>query len=365
MGEETLHTEKDAGLAVTEARTALAEAVTARHYELNPALASRYGAAGRERCLQDAHFHLSYLAESLGASLPTLFADYVAWAKVMLEARGVPASDLARNLGVLGEVLRERLPEGAGAAAARYVEEGLARLPLDAQTPPAFVADGEPHASLARRYVEELLAGRRREASRLILSAVESGVSVRDIYLHVFQRAQREVGRLWQLNLLSVAQEHYCTAATQLIMSQLYPHIFSTERNGRTLVATCVAGDLHEIGLRMVADFFEMEGWDTFYVGANAPAAAVVQALAERGADVLAVSATITSHVRQLRELVAAVRASEECRGVKILAGGYPFNVAPGLWREVGADASASDAAEAVEVAARLVSGGSGGEAAS
>ena len=71
------------------------------------------------------------------------------------------------------------------------------------------------------------------------------------------------------MNLLSVAQEHYCTAATQLVMSQLYPRIFSTERRGRTLVAARVADDLHEIGLRMVADFFEMEGWDTFYVGAT------------------------------------------------------------------------------------------------
>ena len=343
---------------MAEARAALAAAVTERHYALNPDLERRFGPAGREKCLQDAHYHLSYLAESLGSALPTLFADYVAWAKVMLEARGVPASDLARNLEVLRGVLREQLPGEEGELAARYVQEGIARLPKVPPDLPAFISDDEPHAALAKGYIEALLAGRRHEASRLVLEAVDKGVSVRDVYLHVFQRTQREVGRLWQLNLLSVAQEHYCTAATQLVMSQLYPRIFSTERRGRTLVAACVAGDLHEIGLRMVADFFEMEGWDTFYVGANAPAASVVQAVAERGADVLAVSATITSHVRHLRELIAAVRSDEAARGVKILAGGYPFNVAPGLWREVGADASAADAAGAVEAAARLSEGG-------
>ena len=363
MTQDTSQAERQAGQAITAARAALAEAVTARHYELNPALERRYGPAGREKCLQDAHYHLSYLAESVAAALPSLFADYVAWAKVMLEARGVPASDLARNLGVIRDVLGERLPGGAGEVASRYVAEALGRLAASPDDLPTFVVDGEPHAALARRYVEALLGGQRREASRLVLAAVEGGAGVRDIYLHVFQRAQREVGRLWQLNLLSVAQEHYCTAATQLIMSQLYPLIFSSERKGRTLVATCVAGDLHEIGLRMVADFFEMEGWDTFYVGADAPAPSVVQAVAERGADVLAVSATITSHVPALRELVAAVRASPECANVKILAGGHPFNVAPGLWREVGADASASDAQGAVEAAGRLVEGAAGGEA--
>src|ERR1044072_7031396 len=353
MSDESLATERQAGRALTAARDVLAAAVTERHYELNPDLERRYGAAGRAKCLQDANYHLSYLAESLGSALPALFADYIAWAKVMLEARGVTANDLARNLDVLREVVRERLPGAEGELAARYVEEGLARLPQVSSDIPAFVSDGEPHAALAREYIEALLAGHRQEASRrvpdavangvvaagqphaalaseyieallaghrqeasrLVLEAVDNGVSVRDVYLHVFQRSQREVGRLWQLNRLSVAQEHYCTAATQLVMSQLYPRIFSSERNGHTLVATCVAGDLHEIGLRMVADFFEMEGWDTFYVGANAPTASVVQTVVERGADVLAVSATITSHVRALRELIAAVRGGEHAVG--------------------------------------------------
>ena len=87
-----------------------------------------------------------------------------------------------------------------------------------------------------------LLRGNRQAASQLILTAVARGVTVKDIYLHVFQRTQYEIGRLWQINRISVAQEHFCTAATQLIMSQLYPHIFRTERVGRRLVATCVGG---------------------------------------------------------------------------------------------------------------------------
>ena len=103
------------------------------------------------------------------------------------------------------------------------------------------------------------------------MDAIQHGTSVHDIYLHVFQRSQYEVGRLWQTNQISVGQEHLCTAATQLIMSQLYPLIFGTERKNRRIVAACVGGDLHEIGIRMVADFFEMDGWDTFYLGADVP----------------------------------------------------------------------------------------------
>lgn len=339
--------QQSASQTIDARRDALAGAVTARHFALHPELDARYGEPGRAKCRQDAHYHLSYLAEAIAASSPSLFADYVSWAQAMLAGRGIPAEDLARNLEVLQEALRDELPADEAEIAAGYVASGLRRLPEASPAPPA------PLSGLAGEYLAALLRGDRHTASRLVLDAVGGGVPIKDVYLGVFQACQHEVGRLWQMNRLSLAQEHYCTAATQLVMSQLYPHVFSGERNGLTLVATCVAGDLHEIGVRMVSDFFEMEGWNTFYLGADTPIPSVLQTLRERRADVLAVSATITSHVRAVARLIAEVRAAEGDR-VKILVGGYPFNVDPDLWRRVGADACARDADEAIAAATRL-----------
>ncbi|CAH2602047.1 B12-binding domain-containing protein [Rhodovastum atsumiense] len=212
-------------------------------------------------------------------------------------------------------------------------------------------------ASLASLYLGALLRGDRQFASRLVLQAVDAGTSVRDVYLHVFQPAQYEVGRLWQLNQVSVAEEHYATAATQLIMSQLYPQVFAAGRIGRTVVTACVRGDLHELGVRMVADFFEMEGWDSYYTGASTPVRDVVRTVKERHADLLAVSATITQNVPEVERLIDLVRAEPACAGVKILVGGFPFNRNPELWRRVGADGSGSDAEAAVATGRALVSG--------
>ncbi len=332
-------------------RTLLAEAITARQYEAQPELAARYGETGRAKCLQDASYHLSYLAESVAASSPSLFSDYIAWAKVMLSARGVPATDLSRNISIMREVVRENLPSELAPVIDEYFEAGLNKLPLVPADPSTLLEGAGPHTTLAKKFIKLLLNGERHVASRLILDAVDSGVPVKDIYLHVFQTSQRELGRLWQLNQISVAQEHYSTAATQLIMAQLYPRIFRTEKNGRKIVATSIGGELHEIGVRIIADFFEMEGWDTYYLGANSPTSAIVQAIAERRADMLAVSATMTFHIRAVENLIATVRASNN---VKILVGGYPFNLEPELWKRVGADAYATDASEAVAVASRL-----------
>ncbi|WP_051140488.1 cobalamin B12-binding domain-containing protein [Azospirillum brasilense] len=175
-----------------------------------------------------------------------------------------------------------------------------------------------------------------------------------DLYLHVFQPALREIGRLWQTRAITVAHEHFATAATQAIMGQLYPAIFAAERRGLSMVATCVGGEQHEIGIRMVADFFEMAGWDSHYLGANTPADSVVRSVRERGARVLAVSATITAHVGRVAALIAAVRA-EPGEPPHVLVGGYPFNLVPDLWKTVGADAFAPGAEEAVAIAERLI----------
>jgi methanogenic corrinoid protein MtbC1 len=342
---------KTVGRAINADRAALAEAITARHYEIQPELETRYGAVGRAKCVQDAGYHLSYLAEAISASSPALFADYIAWAKVMLESRGVPAGDLSRNLNCIREVLQQRLTPCMSVVTEQYIEAALSRLPQSPSDIPTHFDEVEPHAELAKQFVTLLLQGDRHAASRLILDTVSSGVTVQDIYLYVFQRSQRELGRLWQMNQLSVAQEHYCTAATQFIMSQLYPYIFRTEKNGCSMVATSVSGELHEIGMRIVADFLEMEGWDTYYLGANTPAPGILQCLQERKAQVLGISATMTFHVGAVENLIAAVRASEAVHDVKILVGGYPFNIEPDLWRRVGADGYAKDASEAITAA--------------
>lgn len=351
----TLDLHAEAGRALEARRRFLAEAVTARCFEARPDLLSRYGEQGRSECLKDTEYHLSYLAEALATASPSLFVDYVAWAKVMLATRNIPSEDLASNLEALCEALRGELPNGLGDVVCEYIESGL--LALGKPLPAVEACETDPLYDLSRRYTSTLLDGKRHAASRLIQQSVEAGVSIRDLYLHVFQRSQHEIGRLWQTNQLSVAQEHYCTAATQLIMSQLYPYILSTEKNGRSLVATCVAGDLHEIGIRMVSDFFEMEGWDTFYLGANTPAPSVIRTLVDRKADVLAVSATMGFHVRAVAELIAAVRAGS-ANGVKVIVGGYPFNIDSDLWRRVGADGSAPDALASVALAEQLAGEG-------
>jgi len=347
--------ERECAQAIRRQHQALAEAIVERQYAQQPEIWRPFGDPGRVKSVRDAGYHLTYLAEALDARQPALFVEYLAWVKVLFAGLRFGADILPTTIAYTVAVLAERLPPDLSTTALEYLNAGLRRLPQVQTTPASLIRSDAPLSDLARAYLEALLRADRHAAGRLILDAVEQGTPIKAIYLDVFQPVQREIGRLWQTNQISVAQEHYCTAATQLVMSMLYPRIFDSPRKGRRLVAACVGGELHEIGARMVADFFEMDGWDTYFMGANTPTESILRAVEERRADILAISATMTFHVSQVADLIAAFRRAGLDRRTRVLVGGYPFNIAPDLWQRVGADGYAPDAQQAVETAERMI----------
>ena len=332
----------------------LADAVVTEQLKRIPELAESYGALGRQKYLHDAEYHLSLLAQAIWLSNPALFADYIGWAGNMLEAREVPREHLITHLQCMSDILQEALPKAAAAPVHDCIHAALLRLPPAAMEISPDIRDSDPLSDLAKEYLQLLLTGDRHRACRLVWDCAESGTDVRDIYLYVFQSCQYEIGRLWQLNKITVAQEHYCTAATQLIMAQFYPRIFNGVKNGYGFMAASVAGELHELGPRMVCDFLELAGWDTHYLGANTPTEGILQMVRDRHPHILGVSATLSLHVREVQKLIAAVRSSEHCKGTKLLVGGAAFNNQKDLWRQIGADGNALNAAESVQIAEKI-----------
>ena len=323
------------------------------HFRRHPELEERYGAIGRKRCLEDAEFHLQYLGHALAFETPSLFVQYVQWARDLLEKRRIPWEDLRTNLELLRDELTKELGGEEAEAAGSYIDAALSAEP----GPSASHLAGTPREPLASAYLTALLVRDRRAATAIVEAAVAEGVPIRDFYQHVFQPVQREIGRLWQSNEISVAEEHYCTASTQGMMAQFYPRILSTPRIGRKIVVACVGNELHEIGTRMVADFFEMEGWDAVYLGANTPAAALVDLVCSERPNLVALGVTMTYHLGTAMEHVRKLRSDERCHDVKVMVGGYVFQGRPELWRQVGADGFAEDAAAAVAVGNELIDG--------
>lgn len=346
---------RSAGHQLRDQAATLAGAVVACTFGRHPAMRARYGPAGRTQSRQDAFDQLACLADALDVDSPALFNDHIGWLKVVRAERGAASDELGHHLGCMAEVVLDELPPAAAKPAVAMIEGALASLPAMPVTAPSPLDADDRLTNLAREYVHRLLGGYRSAGGRLAYEAVERGESVRQLYLRVLQPALREIGRLWQINKINVAQEHFCSAATQVVMAQLLTRAQPAERCGHRAVVACIDGELHELGARMVGDFFDMAGWDTYFCGASTPNAACVESVVERAAEVLVISATMGYHLHVVQELIRSVRADPRCAGLRILVGGYPFTIDPALWDKVGADGTAADAEAAVALAATWV----------
>lgn len=330
----------------------IARDVVDAHYQVNPNLEAQYGESGKSKCISDAVTHLTYLQQAVATDSENLFVDYVSWANTMLGAIGIPGSHLREHLEVMRSTLEHALAKDEATAVSRTIAAGLAVLAKSSDTSFSFIDEQQPHSDQARKYLALILASKRQQACELINHCLEQDIcSVESIYLDIFQPVQREVGRLWQTGKISVAQEHFCTAVTQLCMSQLYPKIFAGDKHGGKAVVTCAQGELHEIGVRMVADLLEINGWDAHYLGANVPANSVVDYIQSIQPQLVGISATITAHLAELKALITDIRAMANGKQIAIMVGGYPFNVEPSLWKKLGADGFAQDAKSAVTTA--------------
>ncbi|HEX6244999.1 MAG TPA: B12-binding domain-containing protein, partial [Polyangiales bacterium] len=119
-------------------------------------------------------------------------------------------------------------------------------------------------------YLSALLHGERRAALQLLVErGVRRGVSIEDLHSAVIQECQREIGRLWQENVISIAQEHQATAISQLVLAHLYDLSPRAADNHKRVVVACVEGEMHDFPSRLVADALDLAGFDVRYLGAN------------------------------------------------------------------------------------------------
>jgi len=208
-------------------------------------------------------------------------------------------------------------------------------------------------------YLAAVREGDRRRAFLIVDEARAAGVELEAIYLEIFQPTLREIGRLWQENELSVAEEHLATAITQAAMARLFEQSFRWQAStGRSLIAACADTERHEIGLRMLCDLLEMRGWDTTYLGATVPVDALVAMIRRVRPSAVALSVAIAPHLPRLRAMIRAIRAGAEGDPPVIVVGGRPFLEDPELATRLGADLTAVDAAEAVAALERRLAPG-------
>ncbi|MFA7287519.1 MAG: cobalamin-dependent protein [Melioribacteraceae bacterium] len=346
---------REIAINLRDLKTSLPKIVLENHFEMVPQMKQKYNDRYIKLYLEDTAYHVSYLAESVSAGKPELFNEYLKWAKIFFANLSVSDEEIILNLELLRDALVYKLAPEMHSITSKFINEGISAYKSQPIIPSSYIDDLNPLKISAENYLNYLIIGEKKAAYELILRNVNNGVSIRDIYLNIFQVTQKETGRLWQMSKISVAQEHFITAVTQLIMSQLYPILFTGKNNDKKIIVSCINGELHELAPRMVADLFELDGWNTYFYGANTPQESLIKEIITKKPDLLAISVTMTFNLMQVEELIGKVKNNPATKDVKIFVGGYPFLLADGLWNDMGADGFAIDAVSAIERANELI----------
>jgi 5-methyltetrahydrofolate--homocysteine methyltransferase len=200
---------------------------------------------------------------------------------------------------------------------------------------------------------QAVVNGDRTEAIRMTNEALEAGEAALDIVEQGLVPGMAIIGEKFKCQEIYVPQMLIVARAMKESMAILEPLLAKAGiKPDHTAVVGTVQGDLHDIGKNLVAMMFKGANYGVVDLGTNVSAETFIEAIKEHNADVLGLSALLTTTMPEMPGIVSAVRAAG-LNDVKILVGGAPITQA--FADKIGADGFAADAASAVDVASELV----------
>lgn len=137
-------------------------------------------------------------------------------------------------------------------------------------------------------FYSALIEGDKNKCIHIIQNLLSDGVSLKDIYVDLFQAALYRIGNLWDHNKISVSEEHLSTKIIESLISRFAP--INDNDSIKKAVVTCIDKEFHEIGAKMVANIFEQEGWKTFYLGASVPVKDIIKFVKQIDPEIIALS---------------------------------------------------------------------------
>ncbi len=200
---------------------------------------------------------------------------------------------------------------------------------------------------------EAVINGQKEEAERLTQEAIDEGVRPGMIINEGLIAGMSVVGEKFKNNEFYVPEVLIAARAMQSAMDHVKPLLVEGEIEARGTVAIgTVKGDLHDIGKNLVAMMLEGGGYDIIDLEVDVSPEQFVEA-AEGGANVIALSALLTTTMPSMKDTVDALVEAGIRDQVKVIIGGAP--VTQSYADEIGADGYAPDAASAVDLVGELL----------
>lgn len=185
-------------------------------------------------------------------------------------------------------------------------------------------------------------------------AAIEEGIDPQIIINEYMVKAMEEIGNRFENGKVFVPELLMAARAMKGSLDLLKPYLATkSNRSPGKIVIGTVKGDLHDIGKNLVASMFEGCGFEVINLGVDISSEEFVKAAKEHHADIICMSALLTTTMNYMREVIKALETSGLRHKVKVMIGGAPITEQYAL--EIGADGYSDNANAAVVLAKKLI----------
>ncbi|MBF0265200.1 MAG: cobalamin-dependent protein [Gammaproteobacteria bacterium] len=336
---------------IDENRSTLSHLITQQYFDKHPPINAAQKLRLSQLCQEDIAHHLDFLKNALHLGKGQLFIDYIIWLKSVLNGRNLDTTDTVEALHQMMIFFQQLLKKSEQIKSQGIIEHAIKLLKTAPTIPASYIStDIEVHKNCPS-YAQALVSNNRQKSGQIIQQAIIDGTSYGDICTEIIQPSMYEVGRLWQINQLSVAEEHLATVTSQNLLSSMYTQMDFKETNHRKALFACIEDNHHALGLRMISDVFELQGWTVDYLGENTPTHSLIQMIDKQSIDLLGLSISMFDQLNLLKQTIAKLKSELGSACPDIAIGGFPLNNFPELVNSMKAEIWFSNATIAAKEA--------------
>jgi methanogenic corrinoid protein MtbC1 len=196
---------------------------------------------------------------------------------------------------------------------------------------------GSPQA-VTDRFLTAALAGDLAAAAAVVRSVADLGMPLAQLFAEVLRPALYEVGAQWEAGILPVGQEKEISELARDLIAELSRRYIDPDPHGPVVVAACVAGEHHDLGLRMVSGLLRERGWRVYFLGPDVAPGFLSEVVQLRHPNVVLLSATTQARFPDIVAAIEAVRTTSLESGVPVvIGGGHAIAHMAGTLRSLGA----------------------------
>lgn len=184
----------------------------------------------------------------------------------------------------------------------------------------------------------------KKDSVDLIIKKLENKeINILELYTEILTPAMTQWFCDSKNENVCIWKEHIRSSIVRTIIECCYPYVqkekeeIYKKKNNKTVAVVCPQEEFHELGARMVADFFDLLGYNVTYVGANTPKTGFSNIINEINYDYIALSISDPYNLVQTEKIINIIKENSQSK-TKILVGGYAFKNNPSLFEKLKAD---------------------------